>query len=570
MSLARALISSMLLATAVVATSAGAVPSNQQLTIATTQEFETLNPMLSTMSASTYLTLMVNRPLVIIDANWNFVCGLCDHMPSFDNGMTKVIDDKGKKKLVAEWHVRKGVKWSDGKAVTATDFRLAWEIGRSPNVATGGLLGKDTYERIETFALDPADPLKFTITYNEPRFDFYQLVLFPLPAHLEGPVWEKAKNTPGAYEKQTTYATDPTHAGLYNGPYAVGEIKLGSHVVMRRNPNFGGSPAHIEKIVVKLIPNTQTLEAAVIAGDVDMVSELGMSFDQAVEFDKRLSHDPSLRDRFKVVFRDGLIYEHVDLNLHNPILAEKNVRKALLYALDRKKLSQALFAGKQAPANEFFHPIDPYYSDDVTKYDYDPKKSAELLDASGWKLNEDGIRYKDGKKLELNIMTTSGNKVRELVEQFMQAEFKKVGVATTLKNEMGRVFFAETVRKGQYPAMAMFAWTASPDSPPRTTLHSQEIPTRENGWNGQNSGGFSNKRADQLLDEVYTEFNLGKRKTLMAELMKIYTEELPVLPLYLRSEIVVEPAKMTGLQVSGHQFYSTVAIEHWEIGAAAH
>ena len=66
-----------------------------------------------------------------------------------------------------------------------------------------------------------------------------------------------------------------------------------------------------------------------------------------VDFDKRVQKDPALKEKFKVIFRDGLIYEHVDLNERNPILADKNVRKALLYALDREKLSKALFAGKQ-------------------------------------------------------------------------------------------------------------------------------------------------------------------------------------------------------------------------------
>src|SRR5690606_37321555 len=153
-----------------------------------------------------------------------------------------------------------------------------------------------------------------------------------------------------------------------------------------KSGKFTGKKAEIEKIIFKLIPNTQTLEAALIAGDVDMVGELGFSFDQAVELEKRVKANPALAARFKVVFRDGLTYEHVDFNLRNPALADVRVRKAIAHAVDRKKLTDALFAGKQAPALHNVHPLDPYYTDKVAVYEPDLKKAAALLDEAGWKL----------------------------------------------------------------------------------------------------------------------------------------------------------------------------------------
>jgi peptide/nickel transport system substrate-binding protein len=557
-----------LAATMLGATGAGAAASNQQLVIATTQEFESLNPLIMQMAASNYISAMVDRPLMIIDGKWNWNCELCVKVPSIENGLAKIVDDKGTKKLRVEWELKPGLKWGDGKPVTGHDFKLTWEIGKSPNVSVGS---KDAFERIEAVEVDAKNPLKFTTVYKEPRYDFYQLSINPMPSHLEGPIWEKTKDQTGAYEKQTVYTTDPTNAGLYNGPYVVTELKLGSHVVVRKNANFGGSPAQIEKIIVKLIPNTQTLEAALLSGEIDMVGELGMSFDQAVEFEKRMAKDSKHKDSFKTLFRDGLTYEHVDLNLRNPVLQDKNVRKALMHAIDREKLTQALFSGKQKAALSNFHPLDPYYSADAIKYEPDQKKAAALLDEAGWKVGAGGIRTKDGKKLELTIMTTSDNKTRELVEQYIQAELKKVGIQVAIKNEPARVFFGETVRKGAYPALAMFAWVSSPDSPPRSTLHSKEIPTKENSFNGQNSGAFANKRADEILEEVFREFDFAKRKALMAELQKIYTDEVPTIPLYLRASIAVIPANLTGFELTGHLFYSTLAVEKWALsGKASH
>src|SRR5688500_5613330 len=84
---------------AAVASTALSAPSNEQLTIASTQEFETLNPLIMTMATSTYLSYIVDRPLMVIDSDWNWQCELCTSVPSLENGGAKIIEDKGVKKL---------------------------------------------------------------------------------------------------------------------------------------------------------------------------------------------------------------------------------------------------------------------------------------------------------------------------------------------------------------------------------------------------------------------------------------------------------------------------------------
>ncbi|MCX6109132.1 MAG: peptide ABC transporter substrate-binding protein [Proteobacteria bacterium] len=531
--------------------------------IAVTQEVETLNPILIAASAATYTTLFVNRPLVLIGPNWTWICGLCDKLPSIEAGSAKIIEEKGQKKVVARWHLRPGITWADGTRLTAKDVRLGWEVGRSPNVAVAI---KDDFDRIEAITLDPKDPLAFTVTFKEARFDFYQLqTIYALPSHIEGPIWERTKGENGAYEKNTTYATHPTNPGLYDGPYHVTEWKPGNQLAMQRSKAFYGGPAHIERITLKWMPRLSGLDAALLNGTVDMMSELGMSLDQAMQFDKRLAKDNEQKGRLKLEMRDGLTYEHIDLNLRNPILRDKGVRQALVYAIDRNKLSQALFYGRQVPATQYFHPLDVFYAPDVVKYEYNPKKAEQLLEAAGWLAKESGPRYKDGKKLELSIMTTQGDKLRELVEQFVQSELRKVGVAVTIHNEPPRVFFGETMTRAKFPAMAMYAWVATPDFPPRGSMHSKEIPTHDNGWNGQNFPGWKNPRVDAILDQAAKEFDAGKRKVLMAELMRIYTDEVPAIPLYLRSEIAIVPTKLEHFRITGHSQYSSQEAEVWSL-----
>lgn len=541
--------------------------TNKQLNIGINQEFENLNPIIAQMAASTYLYYMVGHPLVTINAQWKWECRLCVKLPTIENGGARIVDEKGKKTLYVDWEIQPNASWGDGKPVTGEDIKLSWQIGSDPAVSVGD---KDVYDRIVDIKVDGKNPKKFTMKYKDVRYDYYQLgTLYIVPAHIEGAIYAKTKGKTGAYEKETSYNSNPTNPGLYNGPYVVKELKLSSHVILERNPHYYGHKPDIEKVVFKLIPDTKTLEANLVSGTIDMICELGMTFDQALAFDKRVAKDPALKTKFNTIFEDGMTYEHIDLNLHNPVLADIRVRQALMYSVDRDKLSQALFEGRQKKAISNVHPKDDYYTEDVVKYAFDPAKAMKLLEEAGYKKGANGILEKDGKKLSLTLMTTAQNKTRELVEVFLQEQWKKIGVEIVINNEPARVFFGETVRKGKYPAMAMFAWVSSPDNPPRSTLHTSQIPTQANGFNGQNSGGWSNAKADKLLDEIQTEFDLSKRKVLMQKIQFEYTNDLPTLSLYMRAEIAVVPTNLKGYKITGHQFYSTLSADQWTLDGGA-
>lgn len=549
------------LALSVVSAPVRAAPTNAQLTIGIDQEFETLNPVIHQMVASTLIMYASIHPLVSLDPDWNWKCYLCVDIPTFENGKARFIEEGGVKKIVTDWEIKANAKWADGAPVTGRDVKLGWEVGGSPNVSVGE---KDQYTNIEKIDVDPKDPKKFTMTYRVLRYDFAHLgTFYILPDHVERAVWEETKGVVGEYEKRTKYATEPTNPGLYSGPYRATEISLGSHVILERNPHYYGSPAKIAKLIYKLIPDTATLEANLLSGTIDMVSELGFTLDQAIAFEKRLASDAALAQKYKIQYRESIQYEHIDLNVRGPVLSDMRVRQALVYAIDRDKLTQALFAGKQKKALHFLHPLDPYYTEDVAQYPYDPAKAAALLEEAGWKVGPDGFRYKDGQKLSLPFMTTAQNKVRELVQVYLQGEWKKIGVDVQIKNEPARVFFGETVRRGAYAGMVMFTWSGSPDNPPRFMLHSSQIPAEANGYSGQNSGGWTNKLADESLDAVVKEFDFEKRKALMKTIQQEYAREVPVIPLYNRVEIVVIPANMKGFALTGTQFYSSLSAENW-------
>ncbi|MNL30895.1 hypothetical protein D3C87_1526560 [compost metagenome] len=113
--------------------------------------------------------------------------------------------------------------------------------------------------------------------------------------------------------------------------------------------------------------------------------------------------------------------------------------------------------------------------------------------------------------------------------------------------------------------MALFAWVSSPESSPRSTVSTGSIPTNANGWSGQNFTGWSNKEVDADLDALDVEFNAKKRASLMHNVLKNYTAEVPVIPLYYRSDISVVPTNMKNYRMTGHQFPETNTVENWSL-----
>ena len=537
---------------ALMAVTVEARAARDELIIGITQFPATFNPIINAMLAKSYVLAMTRRPMTVYDQSWQLVCMLCTELPTIENGGARreTLDD-GTEGIAVDFTLQAGAAWGDGTPVTTADVVFGWRVGRHP---LSGVADRDTYERIR--AIDVHDDKRFTVHLDRVFYDYAARASIPvLPAHLE----QGAFAEPREYQHRTLYDTDTANPGLYYGPYRITEAVSGSHVVLEPNPTWWGDPPHFKRIVVRVIENTAALEANLLSGSIDYVAgELGFNIDQALSFERR--HPTG----FEVLYKPGLIYEHIDLNLDNPILQDRRVRRALLYAIDREQLVAQLFAGKQPVAASNVNPLDRVYSDDVPKYAYDPAKAAELLDAAGWDVLEDGMRHDaSGARLTLQLMTTAGNKTRELVEQVLQSQWREVGIEVTIKNEPARVFFGQTIAQRRFPALGMYAWLSSPEAIPRTTLHSSAIPTEANNWSGQNAPGFVNAEMDTLIDKTEVELDAEVRKDYWRRMQQIYAEELPVLPLYYRAEPYIVPSWLEGIEPTGHQATTTLWIEHW-------
>ena len=534
---------------------AAAAQPRDVLTIGITQYPSTLHPNIENMAAKSYVLGFTRRPINARDADWALVCLLCETLPTLENGLAaRETTPDGRLGIRVTLRLREGLRWGDNTPITAEDLRFAWEAGRE--AATG--FGPAEFYR-SAYELIVVDPRTVTLRFDRVTFDFASMGDFqPLPAHIERPIWQA---DPRAYRTRTQYDTNPSNPGLWSGPYRVASVQPGSGVNLERNPGWTGAAPAFRSIRIRTVENTTALEAQPLSGQLDMIAgELGLPVEQAAALARRA---PA---RFRFEFRPGLIYEHLDTNLDNPILADRRVRQALLLALDRPRIVAQLFEGRQTVAHGLVNPLDRMADPDVRQYPHDPARAAALLDEAGWRLAPDGIRRNAaGERLTLELMTTAGNRSREQVQQVLAAMWRAVGIEARIRNEPPRVFFAETLSRRRHQALAMFAWISSPENVPRASLHSDEIPRAERTFSGQNYPGVRHAEMDALLEALPIELDPEARRPLWNRLQAIYAEELPSLPLWFRQDAHVWPAWLAGVRPTGHLSPSSLWAEQWRV-----
>lgn len=529
------------------------------LVIGIGQEFESLHPHIMAMGASRYLQNIINRPLVTLNPESKWIPMLAEDVPSGKKVTTK--KENGIYKTVATWTIRANAKWSDGVDITCADFVYSLEVGKNPLVQ---IANKEIYDKIDRIEFDKTKPKVCQFVYTDNSWNFYQMPeFFPLPVHLDKEIFESNKSEKNGYTNKNIYSLDKATKAVYSGPFKVTEIKPGSHIVLERNPHFFQQP-FFSKIILKIVPNSNTFEAHIKSGTLDIVAPIGITFDQALDFEKRWASEKEFKHQ--VVFKEGAAFEHLSFNMDMPLFKDLKVRQALIFSINREELSKNFFAGKQAVA-DFYHPrLCPWFPKNVSKiktYKYSIKTAEKLLEDAGWKKNEDGFRYKDGQKLEFSFSTTAGNAIRENVQVYMKNEWKKIGADVTIKNFPARTLFGEVAKKRQFQGVIMHAWHVAPETAPVGFLASKNIPSESNSWSGFNFGAWNSPAWDKLSDKLFLATSLEKRKSIVVEMLNVYTSELPDIPLYYKTEVAIIPKTLKNFRLAGHTFPETNEIETW-------
>jgi peptide/nickel transport system substrate-binding protein len=503
----------------------------KNIVIGVTQEPDTLWMPMKQMNISEHIGRPGALCLTVFDDKWNLIPWAAESIPTVENKGVELMADG---RMRVTWTLREGLFWADGIAVTSDDFLFTHKLYEDPNLE---IVDRTISDRV--LSMEAKDTRTFVVTFKEP-YAYYAMMRNHevVPRHIVEPLWQ----TKGAALKDDPFGTTP----VLGGAFTIKEWVPGSHITAVRNPYAVAFKPKLDEIVWRIIPQTSTLEANLLSGSIDVIGVIGLTFDQALQLEKRLPPHLELRlDR-------AMHFEHVDMSMDNPILADQRVREALLLSADRASIVSTLFEGKLEIAHSFEAPGSPFHNPDVRKRAFDPERAKALLDEAGWKPGPDGVRVnKDGARLSLPFATTAGDKVRELVQEILVASWKAVGVEVTVQNQPAKLLFGESLRRRKLSGLAMFTWSKDPVQLNEAFWRCDQIPSEKNGWKGQNYPGYCNPKMDALLAQMVRELDDKKRAAIGREVDALLAEELPQLPLYFRKEISVVPKNLVGWKPTG-------------------
>jgi peptide/nickel transport system substrate-binding protein len=495
------------------------------LTIGYEQEPSILNAFITggDMMATKDVQSQVLLGLVQIKPDFTYSPALAESIPEISNGLVT------ENPFTVTWKIKANAVWSDGVPVTADDVKFTFDTIMSTKWQ---ILSKSGYEEItKAEVLDPKT-IKFTFKAPyAPYREMFSSSYMVLPKHaLEGKDFDKVMNE---------------SIPVASGPFMFKEWAKGDHITIVRNPKYWGTPAYLDTVVFKWVPDTNTEIAQLKTGEVDAVNP---------------SPDPSLIDQLKTagtVYADpGTIWEHLAFEMDKPDVSDVKVRQAIAYTIDRQKIVEQVMLGQVKPLQDIFVPEQAaYFGSSWAQYVPDKAKADALMVSAGYAKGADGFYAKGGKKLTLEFKTTAGNKGREKMFQILQSQLKDFGIDVKLAFEEASTFFGSSTTNGKFQ-VGEWAWVASPDPSVKTLFSSEQIPPT-----GQNYYRYKNAEVTKLINQADNTLDLAKRAELSKQISKLMAADVPLIPLYQRLSLLAVKS-----YVHGAKNNATLEGPFWNLG----
>jgi peptide/nickel transport system substrate-binding protein len=440
-----------------------------------------LIPYTTNDSASSRIQGMIFDPLLATDQQGNPIPALATKWSYNKSTMTYTFD------------LRKGVKWHDGKPFTADDVVFSYNMFMNPK-SINSYIGD--FGTIKSVTKVNAYQVKMQMKSKD--------ALIETNVFAAANIIPKHKFPKGVedFNKNNTLHRNP----IGTGPFKFKEWKTDERVVVVANTNYWDGRPYLDEVVTRILPDANVEAINLIKGDVDWVERLTAATIAQVAKDKDL----------KIIKYDYGQFDYIGFNTQVAPFNDVKVRQALTYGINRQSIVDKIYLGKAYLASGPFHPKLPQNNTAVKPYPYDQKKAASLLDAAGWKM-KDGVRQKNGKKLEFDFYFNNGNKEREKIGLLAQQEWAKLGVKVKVRGLEWSIFL-DRYEKGELD-MYTLGWSGYDGNVEhKGFFHSTNIPTATKSGNNQNR--IKDPKIDKYLESYIAEESRSKRTAIYREMHK--------------------------------------------------
>ncbi|AWB46702.1 ABC transporter substrate-binding protein [Paenibacillus sp. CAA11] len=455
---------------------------------------------------------------------------------TYENSLADSVDVSEDKKTYT-YHLKQGVKFTDGTPVTVKDWYFTLKLYLDPaydgesDLMAANIVGSKEYHEgkateISGVKIIDDNTVQITVSDYTALTQVYLGGVEFLPEHYYGKGYKKGN-------LDTVKALNDKPLG--SGPYIMKAYKAGQEVDFEANPDYFKGAAKTKNIIYKATtPNTNM--SLLQTGETDM-DNISVTQDNVDEL-----KDLGFLD-LQILPNNG--YGYIGMNLKRDKFKDQKVRQALTYGLNRKDIVESVYGTYADVIDIPESKVSWAYTDEgITHYNFDLEKAKKLLDEAGWKVGSDGIREKNGEKFTINFSATADNEVVEALLPILTQNYKDLGIdvkADTL--DFNAIMDKKT--KGDYD-MYFAAWGLTPD--PDNTVYIT--------GGAQNDSGYSNKKVDELMAKGKKELDLEKRKAIYADMYRELNKDVPLIFMYQRTNMYAINARAQGFDLSPYKDFN--------------
>src|SRR6266508_3357751 len=474
---------------------------------------------------------LFNANLALIDDHENASPYLAEALPQLETDTWRVSPD-GRMETV--YRLRENLMWHDGAPLTADDFVFARRVYATPELGVSRGPPDKQMERVVA-----TDARTVVIQWRElfPDAGVLSTAFQPLPRHiLEAPFSEMA---PDAFARHSYWTQEYVGAGPYRlvrwEPSAFIEAEgFAGHAL--------GRPA-IGRIQVSFIPDPNTVVANLLAGAAHIALDFSVGFQDGLTLQQQWAgtrgrlvlNSPTKVHWIQAQFRPELASPRSIL--------DARVRRALAHTMDKRALSEAMFEARGQGADSLVYPHEKWFPTvdrTIVKYPYDVRQAEQLLNQAGFTKQTDGAFVgANDEKLGVELRVSAGAENEQEVA-ILSEGWRRAGF-----DAAEHVYPVSLLRDGQYRA-SFPALLLNPAGGGLNALTSPSVAAPENRWTGANRGGWSDAEYDRLYDAFQATLETDRRADQVAGMMRIMTDQLPVLPIQYAFTVVAHVAELRG------------------------
>ena len=404
--------------------------------------------------------------------------------------------------------LRDGITWQDGQPLTSEDVTYTFDRIVDPKVDSPHL--KSYFK--DLVKVEALDVRTVRFTFSKPYFKSLEMIggQSIIPKHVFS---------------SGDFNTHPAgRAPMGSGPYRFVKWDTGKEVVLEKHDAYRGEKPNLDRIVFKIITDDNAALQVLKSGEMGLMSLTPIQWVKQTEtrkfkrmFDKHTYYLPG--------------YGYIGWNTRRPFFESRMVRRAMTMLVDREAILERLrFGFGKIVTGSFFYES-PDYDKTIEPWPYDPAAAAALLDEAGWvDTDGDGIRDKDGVPFRFEFSIVSGVLFHEQLSTILKEELSKVGIEMTIR-PLEWALFTQVLDGRTYDAVTL-GWSLPVEADPYQVWHSSQVEK------GSNHVGFSNKEADNIIEEARVTFDKEERVKFYRRFHRILHEEQPYTFLFVNESLV--------------------------------